>query len=227
MHFTTPTYGKMLASCAQVLILVMVLRMATLAAPVAATASGKPAAASGESAATSLPGVAPYTHGNDPAHDPFQTNLSHYYPDCRLHTNGAGAAGTPRDLVCAQRVAAPGAVRVACVGDSITAVGHTSSKAHQYPSQLQDLLDAAHGNGTYVARMGHWLAWTRAITVSSSSASCMPRCIRIHAHAAFMRLVFPSPLLSRRPITSTPLVSPPFTQGNGIIIQISCFVIFA
>jgi len=52
-------------------------------------------------------------------------------------------------LVCSQRPAAAGAIRVACVGDSITAVGHTSSKAHQYPSQLQDLLDARHGNGTY------------------------------------------------------------------------------
>ena len=52
-------------------------------------------------------------------------------------------------LVCFQRAAAPGAIRVGCIGDSITAVGHTSSVAHHYPDQLQDILDAKHGNGTY------------------------------------------------------------------------------
>ena len=62
--------------------------------------------------------------------DPYQANTSHYYPDC--WPNDRGGDG----LVCAQRPAAAGAIRVGCVGDSITAVGHTSSKAHQYPSQL-------------------------------------------------------------------------------------------
>jgi len=51
--------------------------------------------------------------------------------------------------VCFQRPAPSGALHVACVGDSITAVGHASSVAHHYPNQLQDILDARHGNGSY------------------------------------------------------------------------------
>lgn len=60
--------------------------------------------------------------------DPFQENAGHYYPDCWVERG---------EMVCAQRPASTSAIRVGCVGDSITAVGHTSSKAHQYPSQLQ------------------------------------------------------------------------------------------
>ena len=72
--------------------------------------------------------------------DPYQANINHYSRDCNL-ANG--------ELVCFQRPASPSAIRVGCVGDSITAVGHTSSVAHHYPDQLQDILDAKHGNGTY------------------------------------------------------------------------------
>jgi len=73
--------------------------------------------------------------------DPYQNNASHYARDCAL-VDGA--------LVCAQRAATnASAIRVACVGDSITAVGHTSSVAHHWPDQLQDILDAAHGAGSY------------------------------------------------------------------------------
>lgn len=71
-------------------------------------------------------------------YDPYQSNLSHYARDCRL------VSGEWR---CSQRPAAPGAIRVGCIGDSITAVGHTSSIAHHYPDQLQDIL--AKRNGTY------------------------------------------------------------------------------
>ena len=73
--------------------------------------------------------------------DPYLADMSHYEPDCQLDpsvTNG---------MICSQRAAPSAALRVGCVGDSITAVGHTSSKAHQYPSQLQDILDASYGNG--------------------------------------------------------------------------------
>lgn len=75
------------------------------------------------------------------ANDPYLADMSHYEPDCRIDPMA------PSGMVCSQRAAPSTALRVACVGDSITAVGHTSSKAHQYPSQLQDILDASYGNG--------------------------------------------------------------------------------
>lgn len=37
------------------------------------------------------------------------------------------------------------AIKVGCVGDSITAGVHSSGGIHPYPAQLQLLLDAAHG----------------------------------------------------------------------------------
>ena len=79
--------------------------------------------------------------------DPYQRNASHYARDC---------AFVDGSLVCAQRVAAnASAIRVACIGDSITAVGHTSSVEHHWPDQLQDILDAEHGNGSYsVSNLG-------------------------------------------------------------------------
>ena len=77
-----------------------------------------------------------------PADDPYQTDPAHYFPDCVQRADGS--------LACAQRAGASAdAIKVACVGDSITAVGHTSCKAAQYPSQLQDIFDEKHGNGTY------------------------------------------------------------------------------
>ena len=86
--------------------------------------------------------ASPYGAHSDPwrYYDPYQSNLSHYARDCRL------VSGEWR---CSQRPAAPGAIRVGCIGDSITAVGHTSSIAHHYPDQLQGILDAKRGNGTY------------------------------------------------------------------------------
>jgi hypothetical protein len=72
--------------------------------------------------------------------DPYQMDYTHYSRDCEL---------VDGELVCHQRKGAAGAIRVGCVGDSITAVGHTSSVAHHYPDQMQDILDAKHGNGTY------------------------------------------------------------------------------
>lgn len=72
--------------------------------------------------------------------DPFQLDVSHY-KDCEIVD---GKLST-----CHQRRGAPGAIRVGCIGDSITAVGHTSSIAHHWPDQLGDILDTKHGNGTY------------------------------------------------------------------------------
>merc|ERR1719232_1689767 len=48
-------------------------------------------------------------------------------------------------MICNQRPHVAGAIRVGCIGDSITAVGHTSSRAHHWPDQLQGILDAKHG----------------------------------------------------------------------------------
>lgn len=53
------------------------------------------------------------------------------------------------DMVCAQRPAPAGAVRVACVGDSITAGYGTASREETYPAQLQALLDKTHGEGVF------------------------------------------------------------------------------
>lgn len=77
---------------------------------------------------------------------PHYMHWKHYLPDCwPRHPDHPSES----DLVCSQRQSSKGAVKVACVGDSITAVGHTSSKAHQYPSQLQTMLDSERGTGTY------------------------------------------------------------------------------
>lgn len=40
-------------------------------------------------------------------------------------------------------------VRIACVGDSITAGAHATDGSHAYPGQLQKLLDVAHGAGRF------------------------------------------------------------------------------
>eukprot|EP00756_Hemistasia_phaeocysticola_P005871 Hpha_TRINITY_DN1353_c0_g1::TRINITY_DN1353_c0_g1_i1::g.93359::m.93359 len=80
------------------------------------------------------------------ATDPFQSNWSHYSRDCNI---------VDGKLVCFQRPHAAGAIRVGCIGDSITAVGHTSGVKYHWPDQLQDILDAHHGNGSYsVSNLG-------------------------------------------------------------------------
>jgi len=54
-----------------------------------------------------------------------------------------------KDMVCAQSAAPPGSVRVACVGDSITAGYGSADRADTYPAQLQAFLDEAHGEGAF------------------------------------------------------------------------------
>ena len=80
----------------------------------------------------------PATHHS--IRDLFMQNLSHYNHDCKM---------VDGELQCFQRPHKNGAIRVGTIGDSITAVGHTSSIGHHYPDQLQTILDAKHGNGTY------------------------------------------------------------------------------
>jgi len=73
------------------------------------------------------------------------------FPDCsRAHPElELEVEEAAEDLVCAQTHAPPSAIKIACVGDSITAGAHSSSAAHTYPSQLQALLDARHGKDAY------------------------------------------------------------------------------
>eukprot|EP01043_Picozoa_sp_COSAG02_P040956 COSAG02_NODE_3355_length_6880_cov_5.035835_2_plen_143_part_00 len=79
--------------------------------------------------------------------DPILADSAHYSQDCKVQDGG--------ELVCAQREAPAGAIRVGCIGDSITAVGHTSSVAHHWPNQLQDILDNATTKGKFsVSNLG-------------------------------------------------------------------------
>jgi hypothetical protein len=78
------------------------------------------------------------------AHDDW-TDCVRSHPELELNEQEA-----LDDLVCSQRVGADGALRVGCVGDSITAVGHASGPTHYYPAQLQDLLNATYGPDKYV-----------------------------------------------------------------------------
>ena len=79
--------------------------------------------------------------------DPILADLRHYNQDCKVQDDG--------ELVCAQREAPAEAIRVGCIGDSITAVGHTSGTAHHWPNQLQDILDNATTKGKFsVSNLG-------------------------------------------------------------------------
>jgi len=73
------------------------------------------------------------------------------YPDC-VRTR-AGVELTVEeaadDLMCAQKQAPATAIKIGCVGDSITAGVHSSGGIHPYPQQLQMLLDMDHGTGNY------------------------------------------------------------------------------
>lgn len=68
------------------------------------------------------------------------------FPDCtRLHPlRNLSVEAAAMDLRCEQKGAAD-AIKIGCVGDSITAGVHSSGGIHPYPAQLQILLDAAKG----------------------------------------------------------------------------------
>jgi len=72
------------------------------------------------------------------------------FPDCRrAHPDlPLDAEAAEVDLICPQR-GTPGAIKLAAVGDSITAGVHSSGGNHTYPAQLQLLLDQGQGEGTY------------------------------------------------------------------------------
>ncbi|KAK3279975.1 hypothetical protein CYMTET_12166 [Cymbomonas tetramitiformis] len=53
------------------------------------------------------------------------------------------------DFLFAERGGSRAAVKIACVGDSITFGSHSTGGSHTYPGQLQTLLDTAHGLGKF------------------------------------------------------------------------------
>ena len=73
------------------------------------------------------------------------------FPDCVRRNPGLALnmeeAGM--DLVCAAKQSAPSAVKIATIGDSITAGVHSSGGNHTYPAQLQIMLDSKYGWGKY------------------------------------------------------------------------------
>jgi len=73
------------------------------------------------------------------------------FPNCRRKNPHAemNVEEAALDLECEQVGAATDAIKIACVGDSITAGVHSTGGNHTYPGQLQILLDEAHGTGTY------------------------------------------------------------------------------
>lgn len=85
------------------------------------------------------------------AHAHFYSRVS----DCvRAHPNRPISErerklGYTMDVVCKQKPAPDTAVRIGCVGDSITAVGHTSATKFHWPNQLQAILDSREGVGKY------------------------------------------------------------------------------
>ena len=64
----------------------------------------------------------------------------HGYPDCvQPAPFGDDVDANQLTMVCKQRGGAP--IKIACVGDSITAGAHASNASMAYPEQLQRLLD--------------------------------------------------------------------------------------
>jgi lysophospholipase L1-like esterase len=80
------------------------------------------------------------------------------FPDCERVHQGTGlrVEQAAMDLVCTQRQQATNAsaVKIGCVGDSITAGVHSSGGIHPYPQQLQLLLDQHHKGQYAVTNMG-------------------------------------------------------------------------
>ena len=75
------------------------------------------------------------------------------YPDCRRPARLGTATSVElaaMELECFQRGAGSSAIKIGCVGDSITAGVHSSNRGTMaYPAQLQRMIDAAHGKGGY------------------------------------------------------------------------------
>ena len=93
-------------------------------------------------------------HGWDPVGLPVNLELGvPGFPDCRrppgLPGPPASVDAAAMELECFQR-GGSSAVKIACVGDSITAGVHSSNRGTMaYPAQLQRMINAAHGPGHY------------------------------------------------------------------------------
>lgn len=93
--------------------------------------------------------VCALSHGDDfPINEklgvPGFPNCERQHPELELNVEDAAA-----DLVCSQKDAPNDAIKIACIGDSITAGVCSSGGIHPYPQQLQILLDNQYGEGKY------------------------------------------------------------------------------
>ena len=78
------------------------------------------------------------------------------FPDCtRVHPElNLTMEEASFDLKCEQK-GPPDSIKIACVGDSITAGVHSTGGNHTYPFQLQMMLDKEHGFGKYTGIFFH------------------------------------------------------------------------
>jgi hypothetical protein len=81
---------------------------------------------------------------------------THGFPDCVPGPKGvtSDVEANQFHMVCSQRPAPATALKIACVGDSITAGAHSSGGMHPYPQQLQLLLDPANYSVTNLGACG-------------------------------------------------------------------------
>jgi len=72
------------------------------------------------------------------------------FPDCvRAHPDVSMLVEeAAMDLICTQK-GPEDAIKIGCVGDSITAGVHSTGGNHTFPGQMQVMLDLAHGVGKY------------------------------------------------------------------------------
>lgn len=73
------------------------------------------------------------------------------FPDCVRQGVPATSdfIGSAKALYCNERPGPPDAIKIACVGDSITAGAWARNRENTYPAQLQKILDEKYGPGTY------------------------------------------------------------------------------
>lgn len=93
---------------------------------------------------TTLIAGAAAAHGQHENMGPLNPVLgTHGFPDCTPSPQGVTAdlEANQMSMVCHQRKGPATALKVACIGDSITAGAHASNSAHSYPGQLQGMVD--------------------------------------------------------------------------------------
>ena len=81
---------------------------------------------------------------------------THGYPDCVPGPQGVSSdiEANQFSMVCSQRPAPATALKIACVGDSITAGAHSSGGDHPYPQPLQLLMDPTNYSVTNLGACG-------------------------------------------------------------------------